>query len=116
MKRDAYLPYDWRFVGAYVHMDQKERALDIFEYLMNDCRPLNWNHRAEVVWKEYELLKSMGDMLHSWAASDFIRSVRSMLVNDPPGAEVKNLPTHYGKLSYSMKKRGSRVVIDASKP
>jgi Bacterial alpha-L-rhamnosidase 6 hairpin glycosidase domain/F5/8 type C domain len=128
---DAYLPYDARFVGAYVFLDQKDRANDILQYLMRDRRPLEWNQWAEVVWKDRDAPKAIGDMPHSWAASDFIRSVRSMLVyererdealvigagipgewlDDPAGIEVRDLPTYYGNLSYSMKKMNRSIVV-----
>jgi len=131
---DAYLPYEARFVGAYVFLDRKERALDILEYLMHDRRPQGWNHWAEVVWKDPSAPRSIGDMPHSWAASDFIRSVRSMLVYeretdetlvvgaglpgawvaDPSGVSVVGMPTYYGRLSYSMKKSGDQVIVELS--
>jgi hypothetical protein len=134
VKWDAYLPYDWRFVGAYVFLGQKDKALDIFEYIMRDRRPQDWNHWAEVVMKEYDAPKSIGDMPHSWAASDFIRSVRSMLVyererddalvigagipspwlDDAEGVGVKNLPTYYGKLTYNIKRVGNTIMLDIS--
>jgi hypothetical protein len=131
---DAYLPYEARFIGAYVFLDRKERALDILEYLMHDRRPLAWNAWAEVVWKDPSAPRSIGDMPHSWAASDFIRSVRSMLVyeretddclvvgagipgawvTDPAGVTVRGLPTYYGHLSYAMKKTGDQLTVDLS--
>jgi hypothetical protein len=130
----SYLPYEARFIGAYVYMDQKERAYDILQYLMRDRRPPGWNHWAEVVWKDPRAPKSIGDMPHSWAASDFIRSVRSMLVyereqddvlvvgagipeswvRDAPGVEVRDLPTYYGRLNYTMKFSGKTLVVDLS--
>jgi hypothetical protein len=129
---DAYLPYDARFIGAFVHLGQKDRALDILTYLMNDRRPKGWNHWAEVVWKDRDAPKSIGDMPHSWAASDFIRSVRSMLVyererdetlvvgagipaswlDDSAGVRVRNLPTYYGPISFSMRREGATVVVN----
>ena len=130
----AYLPYEARFIGAYVYMDQKDRALDILEYLMHDRRPAAWNEWAEVVWKNPSAPKNIGDMPHSWAASDFIRSVRTMFayerekddalvvgagipeswLNDPRGVCVRHLPTYYGKLDFSLMKRGNRLVADLS--
>ena len=129
---DSYLPYEARFIGTYVLLDEKERAEDILDYLMHDRRPSAWNEWAEVVWKDYRAGKSIGDMPHSWAASDFIRSFRTMLayererdsslvlcagipdswVRDPRGITVKNLPTHFGPLGYSVRAGGNRVVVE----
>jgi hypothetical protein len=131
---DAYLPYEARFIGAFVYLGQKERAIDILEFLMRDRRPAEWNGWGEVVWKEYVAPRSIGDMPHSWAASDFIRSVRSMFVyereidqalvvgaglpeawvDDSPGVTVSKLPTYFGELSYSMKRSGDQIVVDLS--
>ena len=129
---DSYLPYEARFIGTYVLLDEKERAGAVLDYLMHDRRPAAWNEWAEVVWKDPRAPKSIGDMPHSWAASDFIRSFRTMLayererdssltvcagipdswVRDPGGVTVKNLPTHFGPLSYSVRADGNRVVVD----
>jgi hypothetical protein len=127
----AYLPYEARFIGAYVYLGQKSRAADILQYLMHDRRPLAWNGWGEVVWKDRAAPRNIGDMPHSWAASDFIRSVRSMLVYEreadnalvlgagipeswvtsAQGIEVKHLPTYYGTLTFSMRGTNRRVLV-----
>ena len=129
---DSYLPYESRFIGAYVLLDEKERATAVLDYLMRDRRPTAWNAWAEVVWKDPRAPKSIGDMPHCWAASDFIRSFRTMLayeretdsslvicagipdawVRDTGGVAVKNLPTHYGPLSYAVRARGDSVAVE----
>ncbi len=128
---DSYLPHESRFIGTYVILGEKERAAAVLDWLMRDRRPLPWNGWAEVVWKDPRAPKSIGDMPHSWAASDFIRSFRTMLaweresdsslvicaglpdawVRDSGGVSVKNLPTHFGPLSYSASAEGNRVVV-----
>jgi hypothetical protein len=129
---DSYLPYEARFIGAYVMLNEKERAEAILDYLMHDRRPQAWNEWAEVVWKNPRAPKSIGDMPHSWAASDFIRSFRTMLayererdsslilcpgipdawVRDPAGVTVRNLPTHFGPLTYALRSDGNRVIVE----
>lgn len=130
----AYLPYEARFIGSFVYLDQKERAWNLLGYLMNDRRPPEWNHWAESVWKDRDTPRNIGDMPHTWAGSDFIRSVRSMFVYereiddalivgagipeswiaDPAGVVVQNLPTAFGRLSYSMNGEGADVVVTLS--
>ncbi len=71
-------------------------------------------------------------MPHSWAASDFIRSVRTMLVyererdealvvgagispawlDDPEGVAVRNLPTYYGPISFTMRREGGVLAVE----
>jgi hypothetical protein len=126
-----YTPYENRIIGTFVYLDQKDRALDVLNYFMNDRRPAGWNHWAEVVWRDPSTPKFIGDMPHTWCGSDFIRSVRAMFVyererdtalvigaglpdvwvNDPAGVQVSSLPTYYGNISYSMKKEGKKVLV-----
>ncbi len=129
---ESYLPYEARFIGAYVLLDEKERASALLDFLMDGRRPAAWNEWAEVVWKDRRAGKNIGDMPHSWAASDFIRSFRTMIacererdscllicagipdawVRNPPGIEVRNLPTHFGPLSYRIRPSAGGVVVE----
>ena len=131
---DAYLPYEARFIGAYVYLGERDRANDVLDYLMRDRRPLSWNGWGEVVWKDYRAPKNVGDMPHAWAASDFIRSVRSMFVYErerdaalvlgagiprawidvSPGVSVRALPTYYGPLSYTMVAHSDSILVNLS--
>ena len=126
-----YTPYEVRTIGTFITLDQKKRAHELLNYFLKDQRPPAWNHWAEVVWKNSSTPKFIGDMPHTWVGSDFIRSVRSMFVyerdrdsalvvgagiagewlDDPRGIAVKDLPTYYGALNYSMKKTGNHVSI-----
>ena len=127
----AYLPYEWRFVDAYVHLGERDRAVEIARFLMRDRRPEAWNHWAEVVWKDRTAPKNIGDMPHTWAGSDFIRAIRSMLAYEresdgtlviapgipeewlgSEGVHVTGLPTWYGRLHYTMQKSGDDVVVE----
>jgi hypothetical protein len=121
---DNYTPYEVRIIGALVMMDQNDRAHELLQYFMNDQRPKEWNNWAEVVWRDPSTPKMIGDMPHTWVASDYIRSVRSMFVyererdtslvigagvisdwlSDSTGMRVANLPTYYGAINFSMKR------------
>ncbi len=129
-----YTPYENRIIGSLVYLDQKERAHEALNFFMNDRRPAGFNHWAEVVHREPTTPKFIGDMPHTWCGSDFIRSVRSMFVyerehdaalvvaagiadawlDDTTGVRVTNLPTYYGKISYSIRRNGNKVVVDIS--
>ncbi|MBI3193566.1 MAG: coagulation factor 5/8 type domain-containing protein, partial [Ignavibacteriae bacterium] len=131
---ENYTPYEVRIIGVFIYLNQKERAHELLNFFLNDQRPKGWNHWAEVVWKDSTVPKFIGDMPHTWVASDFIRAVRSMFVYERErdsalvvgagvvenwidgveGFSVSDLPTYYGKLSYSMKKERERVVVDIS--
>jgi hypothetical protein len=129
-----YTPYEARIIGAFVYLNQPERAYELLEYFLADRRPEAWNHWAEVVWRDPSIPKFIGDMPHTWVASDYIRSVRSMFVYereydstlvvaagvrpawvaDSAGMSVKNLPSYYGAISYSMKMNGRVLDIELS--
>ena len=123
-----YTPYENRLIGSFIMLDQPERAHELIEFLLDDQRPHNWNHWAEVVWSDPRHPGFIGDMPHTWCGSDFINSVRSMFVYEneydhtlviaaalrqdwidaPGGMAVKNMPTYYGEISYSVRKDGNR--------
>ncbi|HEU4630352.1 MAG TPA: discoidin domain-containing protein [Gemmatimonadaceae bacterium] len=72
---DAYVPYEWRNVGVLVRLGRVDDALALADFLMDDRRPEAWHEWAEVVWRDSTAPKFIGDMPHTWAGSDFIRSV-----------------------------------------
>ncbi|HTO93913.1 MAG TPA: hypothetical protein VMM80_06055, partial [Bacteroidota bacterium] len=109
-----------------------DRAAEILSWLMRDRRPEAWNEWAEVVWREPRAPKGIGDMPHSWATADFIRSFRTMLayerdadtalvlcagipdawVLDSAGVHVDALPTHYGPVSFAVRGAPGRATVE----
>ena len=128
----AYLPYEARFIGAYVYLGQRDRAVAFMDHLLADRRPAAWNQWAEVVWYDSLAPRNIGDMPHTWVASDFIRSVRAMFayerevdtslvigggiparwLDDPAGVGVEGLPTYYGPLDFTMRREGEKTVVE----
>jgi hypothetical protein len=100
----------------------------VLEYFLNDQRPRGWNHWAEVVANGYRTMRFIGDMPHTWVGSDYINAIRAMFVyeNDDihsvvlgaglkdswvkDGLSVKNLPTHFGAVSYTIEPVTSGTV------
>ena len=103
-------------------------------FSFKDQRPNEWNHWAEVVWKNIDEPRFIGDMPHTWVGSDYINAVRAMFVyeNDfdstlilgaglkeewidsPEGVTVTKMPTYYGDISYTMKKSQNEYQINLS--
>jgi hypothetical protein len=128
---EAYTAYELRNVGALVRLGERDRALEILRFLVDDQRPPEWNGWPEISWIDARAPKFLGDMPHSWIGSHFIRSVRDMLVyereedrslviaagvppewvREEPGLKVKRFPTHFGILSYVMRLDGSTLRI-----
>ena len=81
----AYTPYEWRIVGSFVRLGQRERALDALRYFFADRRPAGWRQWAEVVLRKEREPRFLGDMPHGWVASDQIRSVLDLFAYEHEG-------------------------------
>ncbi len=118
---DAYTPYELRHVGALARLGMRERAWEALTWYMQHQRPSGWNQWAEVAGREERKARFLGDMPHTWCGSDFLNSVRTMLVYEranteslvvgagvpwhwlaEDGIEVR-LPTWFGTLGYSLR-------------
>ena len=77
---DGYTPYEWRSVGAFVRLGQRERAHALLDWFMSHRRPSGFRHWAEVVFKHPYTAKFVGDAPHTWVGSDYLRSVRALFV------------------------------------
>ncbi|HET9985322.1 MAG TPA: discoidin domain-containing protein, partial [Longimicrobiales bacterium] len=127
---EAYTPYELRTVGTFVRLGEREKAHELLDFFLRDRRPPQWNEWAEVVWKDPDTPKFIGDMPHTWVGSDFIRSALDMFAYgderdstlvvaagipaawlDGPGVRVENLRTEYGRLSMTLKRDGGAVRI-----
>ena len=125
--REDYTPYEMRIIGALVRRGDRTRALTLIDRFMRDRRPAAWNQWAEVVGTDPRKPRFLGDMPHSWIASDFIRSVLDAIAYDrEDGAlvvgagvplswlplHVGPLPTYHGTIDIQMRRDGDRAVID----
>jgi hypothetical protein len=126
-----YTPYEVRAAGTYIFLDQRDRTHELLDFFFDDLRPYEWNHWAEVVWRDYRMPRFIGDMPHTWVGSDYINVIRNMFLYDvdeerrivigagipeswidsETGIGVRNLPTYYGKIHYSMKGDGEDVSV-----
>jgi hypothetical protein len=130
---DAYTPYELRSVGTMVRLGQRDRAHQLLDWFFTHQRPAGWYQWAEVVWKDPTTPKFIGDMPHTWVGTDYVRSVLDMFayeresdsslvlgagvleswVAERPGVTVRKLSTHYGPISYTMRREpgSARVSI-----
>jgi hypothetical protein len=131
--QEAYTPYEWRTVGAFVRLGWRERAKELADFLFADRRPPAWNQWAEVVWRDPRAAKFIGDMPHGWVGSDYIRSVLDLFAYERPedgslvlgagvpadwvrasgGVSLRGLRTRWGRLDLAMReeRNGLRVSI-----
>jgi hypothetical protein len=127
---DDYTPYELRTVGTFVRLGWRERAQELLRFFMADRRPAAWNQWAEVVGHDPRKVRFVGDMPHAWIASDFIRVALDLFAYERTeddaivlaagvprewlagnGVELSGLFTPYGRLSYTLRARGSRVLL-----
>ena len=128
---EALTPYELRNLGAFVHLGWRDRAQELLRFFMACRRPAGWAEWAEVVWRDARAAKFIGDMPHTWVGSDFVRAVLDMLayaredeqtlvlgagvplawVSRAPGVVVRDLPTPYGLLSYTMRLHGAALEV-----
>ena len=130
---DAYTPYEWRNVGAFVRLGQRERALQAMAFFYRDRRPAGWNQWAELVLRDAREPRFLGDMPHGWVASDQIRSVLDLFAYEHEGEHalvlaagvpmawlagrglaLQGLRTPFGRLSWRARSRaiGGRTVVE----
>jgi hypothetical protein len=128
---DAYTPYEWRNLGAFIRLRWRERGWELVDFFMHDRRPANWNQWAEVVGRESRKSRFIGDMPHGWVASDYGRSILDVFAYERQADEslvlmagvpvawtreqgfgVRNLRTPYGPLTYSLKIGEHERVFD----
>ena len=127
---EAYTPYEWRNVGAFVRLGWRDRAVRLAEWLMAARMPVGWNQWPEIVWHDQEKARFLGDLPHAWVGSDFIRSFLDMLAyeRDGDGAvvlgagvpaewlagegiRIRRLRTSHGELSFTMSSEAGAVRV-----
>lgn len=133
---EAYTPYEMRIVGTFVRLGQPDRAHELLEFLFRDQRPAAFRHWAEVVWRDPDAPKFIGDMPHTWVGSEFLNAFRSMFVYErerdgalvlaagvrpewleaPEGVSISGFPTEYGRVSYSLARKDGRLILDLEGP
>ncbi|MEJ2614707.1 MAG: hypothetical protein P8Z35_07100, partial [Ignavibacteriaceae bacterium] len=124
-----YTPYEIRVAGTFIYLNEINRTYDLLNYFIKYQRPEGWNDWAEVVWKDPETPKMIGDMPHSWVGSAFINAVRALFVYEKDSSVVlgagirskwlkdnkpisfNNLPTYFGTISYSVKEQNGNLNV-----
>ena len=127
----AYTPYELRAVGAFLRLGWTDRAHQLLETFLKDRRPPGWNQWPEVVYRDLRAPGFLGDLPHTWVASDYVRSFLDLLayerdsdqalvlaagvppawIQAPGGVAVRHLPTPWGLLDYSLKAEGKAMRL-----
>jgi hypothetical protein len=128
---DAFTPYEIRNLGAFVRLGWRDRAQELLAFFLSSQKPVGWRQWPEVVWRDERTPRFLGDLPHTWCGSDYVRSMLDMLayvdesrdalviaaglpaswLAPDPGVVVKNLPTPYGRLAYTMAGDESEIRV-----
>ncbi len=131
MHNESYTAYEVRNAPALVLLGQRQRAVELLQWLMDDQRPPAWRQWPEVSTRDPRVARFLGDLPHGWIASSFARAVRRMLayeraddgvlvlaagvpeawVRQAPGVRVRQLPTHYGRLDLHLQAVGEHRIV-----
>ena len=127
---DAFTPYEIRNIGAFVRLGWRDRANELLQFFLAQERPQAWRQWPEVVWRDARTPHFLGDLPHAWVGSDYVRSVLDMLAYEDEatqslvlaagvplawlrgaGVTVRDLPTPFGRLSYTARLAGESIRI-----
>ncbi|MBS1213774.1 MAG: hypothetical protein H6R26_2391, partial [Proteobacteria bacterium] len=117
-----YSAYEIRIIGTLVRLGRREQAHELLDFFLADRRIRPWNQWPEISWYDPKGPSFIGDMPHSWISAETIRAVRSLFAYEREADQslviaagiraqwladgyqvmVRDLPTHYGKLSYTL--------------
>jgi hypothetical protein len=126
----AYTPYEMRNIGALVRLGRRADAWELLQVLFHGQRPPGWRQWPEVVYRDSAAPGFLGDLPHTWVASDYVRSLLDMLayeresdstlvlgagipaawVNEVPGVAVRGLPIGRERISFTMMRRGDEMI------
>jgi hypothetical protein len=118
-----YSAYEIRIVGALVRLGRRADALELLNFLLSDRRIAPWNQWPEISWRNPEGPSFLGDLPHTWISGEYILAALSLFAYEreadsalviaagiapewlADGFEVtvENLPTWYGRLTYSLR-------------
>lgn len=127
-----YSAYEIRIIGALLRLKMRAEALELLAFFLSDRRPLRWNQWPEISWKDHRSPGHLGDVPHTWIASEFMLVFISLFafeqesddtlvigagideawLKSKGGIAVRGLPTTYGTLDLKMNRdvNGSLMV------
>ncbi|MFZ0133258.1 MAG: discoidin domain-containing protein [Desulfobacterales bacterium] len=129
-----YSAYEIRIIGALVRLGRRDEAIELMDFMLADRRILPWNQWPEISWRDPSSPSFIGDLPHSWISAEYILAICSLFayereedqalviaagvalkwLADGSPVGVANLPTHYGRISFSLRMENAdtlRLVI-----
>ena len=125
-----YSAYEIRIIGALVRLGRRRDALEVLEFMLADRRIPAWNQWPEISWRDPSGPSFIGDLPHTWISAEYMLSLCTLFAYEREEDEslviaagvaeewlsggfevgVRNLPTYYGNLTYSMRLEGKDTM------
>lgn len=125
-----YTAYEIRNLGALVRLGRVAEAHELLDFFLSDRRPRAWNQWPEISWRDPRSPGHLGDVPHTWIGAEWVLAVLSLFAYEHPmngslvlaagvpaawldgsaAIAVEQLPTWYGRLSYTMSRQGEKTV------
>ncbi len=125
-----YSPYEIRTIAALVRLSRRQEAHEVLKFFLADRRPPPWNQWAEIAWRDPKSPAHIGDMPHTWIGAEYILALRSLFAFEREANQglivaagirddwladdfevlVKDLPTYYGRLCYTLRRESAHVL------
>lgn len=125
-----FISYEIRYITACLIKEDKKKALDMLNFFKTTVRPGKWKVWGEGVSSDYRAPVYLGDMPHTWTSAIYINTLRTAFVyenekklvlglgidenwlSDNNVVSVKDMPTYFGDISYSMKMGSKSLMIN----
>jgi hypothetical protein len=118
-----YTAYEMRNIGALVRLGRRREALELMEFMLRDRRIPAWNQWPEISWRDLSGPSFIGDLPHTWVGAEYILAIRTLFAYERQAdqalviaagvaeewlsegfeVKVKDLPTYFGDISYSLR-------------
>jgi len=126
-----YSAYELRILGALVRLGRRDDAHELLAFFLGDRRPRPWNEWPEISWHDPRSPGHLGDVPHAWIGAEFVLAVLSLFAYERPadsalvlaagisnawldagGVGIDNLPTWWGRLRYTMRRREGVIELE----
>jgi len=124
-----YSAYELRILGALVQLGRREDAHEVLAFFLGDRRPPAWNEWPEISWRDPRSPGHLGDLPHAWIGAEFVLAMLGLFAHERPadhalvlaagishawldGGEIgiDDLPTWWGRLRYTLRRRGDAAI------
>ena len=124
-----YSAYELRILGALVRLGRRDDAHEVLAFFLGDRRPQAWNEWPEISWRDPRSPGHLGDVPHAWIGAEFILAVLGLFAYERPADDalvlaagisdgwldagevgIDDLPTWWGRLRYTMRRRRDGAI------